>query len=120
MDDEFEILRKEYLVALGKRAKEVAKGFATLKVGVDVEVGGDVWTSILYVAHKTAGLAATYDLPRLTDLCAAIDEGMQNIKSSGTLQVPFAEFKTWCETLRLGLLLGSQGKDADDLQPPIL
>lgn len=118
-DPEFEQLRQEYHAALGKRAQETQAVLGSLSTN-PVEVDGADWTRILYIAHKTAGLAATYDMPHLTDLCAALDDGMLGFKEKQNAQVPGTSFQAWCRLLHEALVYGSQGKDPVHLEIPEL
>jgi hypothetical protein len=120
MDEEFEQLRREFYAALKDRAEVIAGLLAKIPSTGNVVVRGDHWTEVLYIAHKTAGLAATYDLSALTDLTAAIDDGMQNHMDRGSLQVDAVTFRSWCQILEKALRLGAEGRDAQGLPIPVI
>lgn len=118
MDEEFEQLRREFHASLKERANAVAALISRLPREDRIQVGCDDWIQFLFVVHKTAGVAATYDLPLLTDLTAALDDGMQTLMENGATHVPLEDFRSWCLLAEKALRMGSEGRDARGLPVP--
>ncbi len=113
IDPEFEQLRREFLESLAERRIRVTGIIAEIcRLGVlEVEVGPGPWSDFLFIAHKTAGVAATYDLPSLTEICGRIDDGMHGLIARSVRAVAAKSFLDWCEWVAAALSEGSKGID---------